>query len=368
MTRRRIRVPSPHRTRTALAAGSTLALALAGLAATTTSASAASTDLVLNEVYGGGGNAGAAYTNDFVELANHGSAPASLDGLSLQYGSASGNLGGGSAPGSGSLKVDLQGSVAPGHTFLVRLAPGSGTGQDLPRPDQSSTAINLSGTAGKVALVRGTTVLSCGAACATDPAVVDFLGYGGANDFEGHPAAATTNATSSARSGAADARDTDDNAADFTTGTPTPVNAAGETGGGTGPGPEPEQASIPAVQGPGHRSPFDGKRVVTTGVVTAKKFDGYWLQDATGDGDDTTSDGVYVYAGASGAKPEVGTTVTVTATVSEFRPSSRTGPNLALTELTDATFTGAAQQEKMPAPVLIGPGGRVERRQRRRLG
>ncbi|MFD2081104.1 hypothetical protein SAMN05421678_104210 [Actinopolymorpha cephalotaxi] len=364
MTRRRIHLfsasrASGRRARTALAAGSTFALALAGLTVTTTSASAASTDLVLNEVYGGGGNSGAAYTHDFVELLNHGSVPASLEGLSLQYGSAAGNLGGGSAPGSGSLKVDLHGSVAPGHTFLVQLAPGSGTGQALPEPDQSSTAINLSGTAGKVALVRGTTVLSCGMSCATDPAVVDFLGYGSANDFEGHPAVATSNATASSRGGAADARDTDDNAADFATGTPTPVNAAGESGGGTDPGPEPEQATIPAIQGHGHRSPYGGRRVVTTGVVTAKKFDGYWIQDSAGDGDDTTSDGVYVYAGASGAKPAVGKTVTVTATVSEFRPSSRTGPNLALTELTDATFTEAAQQEKMPAPVLIGPGGRV---------
>ncbi|MET9023654.1 endonuclease/exonuclease/phosphatase family protein [Actinopolymorpha sp. NPDC004070] len=368
MTRRRIRTSSVRRasaprasvrtTRTALAAGSTLALALAGLTVTTTSASAASTDLVLNEVYGGGGNSGAAYTHDFVELANHGSAPASLEGLSLQYGSASGNLGGGSAPGSGSLKVDLHGSVAPGHTFLVQLAPGSGAGQALPQPDQSSTAINLSGTAGKVALVRATSVLSCGTACATDPAVVDFLGWGGANDFEGHAAAATTNATSSARGGA-DARDTDDNAADFATGAPTPVNAAGETGAGGDPGPEPEQARIPAIQGHGHRSPYDGRRVATTGVVTANKFDGYWIQDSAGDGDDTTSDGIYVYAGAAGAKPAVGRTVTVTATVSEFRPSSRTGPNLALTELTDSTFTEGARAEPMPAPVLIGPSGRV---------
>ncbi|NYH90643.1 lamin tail domain-containing protein [Actinopolymorpha rutila] len=364
MTRRRIRTSSARSasartTRTALAAGSTLALALAGLAVTTTSASAASTDLVLNEVYGGGGNSGATYTHDFVELANRDSAPASLEGLSLQYGSASGNLGGGTTPGSGSLKVDLHGSVAPGHTFLVQLSPGSGTGQELPEPDQSSTAINLSGTAGKVALVRGTTVLSCGTTCATDPGVVDFLGWGGANDFEGHPAAATTNATSTARAGGVDVRDTDDNATDFATGTPTPANAAGDTGGGTDPGPEPEQARIPEIQGHGHRSPYDGKRVATTGVVTAKKFDGYWIQDSAGDGDDTTSDGIYVYAGASGAKPAVGKTVTVTATVSEFRPSSRTGPNLALTELTDATFTEAAQAEPMPAPVLIGPGGRV---------
>ncbi len=35
-------------------------------------ASAASPDIVISEVYGGGGNAGATLTNDFIELYNHG--------------------------------------------------------------------------------------------------------------------------------------------------------------------------------------------------------------------------------------------------------------------------------------------------------
>jgi predicted extracellular nuclease len=279
-----------------LAASSTLAVGLGGLTFLTVPASAASPDLVLGEVYGGGGNSGAAFTHDFVELANRGDTPVDLSGLSLQYGSSTGNLGGGSTPGSGNLKVDLHGTVAPGSTFLVQLAAGSGSGQALPAPDQSSTALNLSGSTGKVALVRGTAVLSCGLSCAGDPAVVDFLGYGGANDFEGHPAPATANSTSSARGSGPD---TDDNAADFTTGAPTPRNAAGETGGGD-PGPEPQRAPIPAIQGSGHRSPYAGKRVSTTGVVTATKFDGYWVQDPAGDGDATTSDGIYVFATASG--------------------------------------------------------------------
>ncbi|GAA5002412.1 endonuclease/exonuclease/phosphatase family protein [Actinopolymorpha pittospori] len=344
-----------HRLRTMLAAGSTLALGLGGLTFLTVPASAASVDLVLNEVYGGGGNTGATFTHDFVELANRGDAPVELAGLSLQYGSSTGNLGGGSTPGSGNLKVDLHGTVAPGGTFLVQLAPGSGNGEALPTPDLASTTLNLSGSTGKVALVRGTNVLACGSTCAADPAIVDFLGYGAANDFEGHPAPATANATSSTRGTGAD---TDDNAADFTTGAPTPRNAAGETGGG-GPEPEPEKARIPAIQGGGHRSPFAGKRVETTGVVTASKFDGYWVQDATGDGDDDTSDGIYVFATATGAKPTVGQAVTVTGTVTEYRPSSASGPNLALTEIENAKFAVLPEALPMPAPVLIGPGGRV---------
>src|SRR5262245_28757160 len=54
-----------------------------------------SPDLVISQVYGGGGNSGAPFNADFVELFNRGSASRSLDGLSVQYASATGtgNLG-----------------------------------------------------------------------------------------------------------------------------------------------------------------------------------------------------------------------------------------------------------------------------------
>src|ERR1700710_2040113 len=41
--------------------------------------------LMINEVYGGGGNSGSTYTNDFVELANRSSQPIGLSGYSVQY-------------------------------------------------------------------------------------------------------------------------------------------------------------------------------------------------------------------------------------------------------------------------------------------
>ena len=42
------------------------------------------------EIYGGGGNASAPFTNDYVLLFNYGSAPVSLVGYTLQYASATG--------------------------------------------------------------------------------------------------------------------------------------------------------------------------------------------------------------------------------------------------------------------------------------
>ena len=69
-----------------------LALALAGALLASSAAdgrSTTSSSLVVSQVYAGGGNSGASYTNDFVELHNSG-APQSLAGWSVQYASAGG--------------------------------------------------------------------------------------------------------------------------------------------------------------------------------------------------------------------------------------------------------------------------------------
>src|SRR5690242_362708 len=47
-----------------------------------------STSVVISQVYGGGGNSGATYKNDFIELHNVGATPVSLNGWSVQYASA----------------------------------------------------------------------------------------------------------------------------------------------------------------------------------------------------------------------------------------------------------------------------------------
>ena len=51
---------------------------------------AISPDIVISQVYGGGGNAGAVYTHDFIELFNRGTTTVSLAGWSVQYASATG--------------------------------------------------------------------------------------------------------------------------------------------------------------------------------------------------------------------------------------------------------------------------------------
>jgi hypothetical protein len=189
-------------------------------------APAASPNLVISQVYGGGGNAGAPYQNDFVELFNRSALPVALDGLSLQYASATGT--GNFGANSGQITTELTGVVAPYGYVLVQEASNAAVGAPLAADIVDPTPINMSGTAGKVALVTGTTTLGCNTAANCSLAalarIVDLVGYGGANFFEGSGAAPTLSNTTSALRVDGGCKDTDNNAADFLAGAPTPRN------------------------------------------------------------------------------------------------------------------------------------------------
>jgi DNA/RNA endonuclease G (NUC1) len=195
------------------------------------SAHAASADIVISQVYGGGGNSGATLKNDFIELFNRGASPVTVTGWSVQYVSAAG-------PGATSnlwQKTDLSGTIQPGHYYLVQEAAGTGVNTvSLPTPDATG-AIPMSATAGKVALVTNQTLLTCGATnnCSPVASIKDFIGYGtgsgGATAFEGTTGAPTlTNTTADIRAGAG-CIDSDSNSSDFTSGTPNPRNSVSPT-------------------------------------------------------------------------------------------------------------------------------------------
>src|SRR6266849_1682948 len=63
----------------------TVMLAAGYQAAAPQSIGAVSADIVISQVYGGGGNSGAPYANDFIELFNRGTTTVSLAGWSVQY-------------------------------------------------------------------------------------------------------------------------------------------------------------------------------------------------------------------------------------------------------------------------------------------
>jgi len=179
--------------------------------------------IVINEVYGGGGNNGATLKNDFVELINSGTTVATLNGATLQYASAAGTFN------QYHPLPDI--TLAPGQTYLIQEAAGTSGTVDLspdfiaPIPTNFGSGTNsapgfaMAGTNLKIVLANNAVQVTS----PTDSNVLDFVGVGSANQYEGSgPAPVMTNTTSTSRTNGVD---TNNNAADFTNGTPTPQNS-----------------------------------------------------------------------------------------------------------------------------------------------
>src|SRR5262245_11285880 len=129
---------------------------------------AAGAQVVISQFYGGGGNAGATLRNDYVELFNRGAAPVDVTGWTLQYGSATGT-----GTFDQNMTAGLTGSIAPGAYYLVQLASSGSAGSTLPAADFSSSAINMSATAGKIILVNASTGLICNGSTAKPCSTAD---------------------------------------------------------------------------------------------------------------------------------------------------------------------------------------------------
>jgi uncharacterized protein len=210
--------------------------ALALLLAAAPASGSGSGSIVVGELYASGGNSGALYANDYVELFNRGAAAVAIDGWTLQYASAA----------SATWQMTaLSGSIPAGGRYLVQLASGGVNGAALPTADATGTS-NLAATGGKVAIVDNATALACGASagsCSSSGSIEDLAGYGSAADYEGSGAAPAPSATTAIARAGGGCTDTDDNAADFATGAPNPLNSSttaaacsGSGGGGGSPG------------------------------------------------------------------------------------------------------------------------------------
>jgi hypothetical protein len=180
----------------------------------------------INEIYGGGGNANALYNQDFIELYNNSTANVNISGYSVQYASATNTT----ATGYAVCAITASDTIIePGTYFLIATGPISATvGVPLPAANAiCPTGINLSGTAGKVALVNGVTGLNGTTCPPTGATIADFVGYGAtANCSETAPAPAPADSSSSI-SRTPVGRDTNNNAADFVSGVPSPTAGSG---------------------------------------------------------------------------------------------------------------------------------------------
>jgi hypothetical protein len=181
------------------------------------------TKLAISQIYGGGGNASATYTNDFIEVFNRGNTAVSLNGMSVQYAAAT------STTGNYSVTVLPNVLLQPGQYFLIQESSGGATGIGLPTPDAAGTIVMAAG-AGKVALVNSTTALPA-AGCPSGPTIIDFVGYGTtANCREGastaNNALGPANNTTSTQRKLVGCQDVNNNQTDFATAAVTPRNTA----------------------------------------------------------------------------------------------------------------------------------------------
>lgn len=388
---------------------------------------ASANGVVISQVYGGGGNSGAIYKNDFIEVFNAGGAPVSLAGWSVQYASTTGT--------SWAVTNLPSFNLQPGQYLLVQQAAGAGGTTNLPTPDVIGT-IAMGGTGGKVALVSSTTALT--GANPSGGALVDLVGVGTANGFETAPTAAISNSTAALRKGKTagindGCVDTDNNSLDFAIAAAAPRNSSSPANVCVAPTNQPIVASCPAatalagvsglvavratdpdsmvtgaaiqdgpwpegfslgtssaaeadggtatqrimvgssaaagvyslkllwsnnegqtasctttitvtgdvtpiygIQGSGPISPKKDETVTTRGVVTKLMSNGFYMQDANGDGDPTTSDGIFVF-GTPSPVLEVGQEIAVRGVVTEFNTGAATNAQTLAHTVTELT-------------------------------
>ncbi|GAA0973729.1 endonuclease/exonuclease/phosphatase family protein [Acrocarpospora macrocephala] len=337
------------RLRRLIAAASLPLTVAASMAVLPSTANALSSDVVISAVYGGGGNSGAIFKNDYIELANITGAPIDVSTWSIQYASAAGAV---------FQMTNLSGSIPAHGKYLIQEAAGAGGTTNLPTPDAIGS-IPMSATSGVVALVTAQIPLvGCGISCSTAPNVKDLIGYGATANVETLAAPGLTNTTANARSGAM--TDTDNNSVDFTAGVPKATNTAGTTISADNPGgpvdPTPGTVRIHDIQGSGRISPIVGQSVTNVpGIVTAVRTTGnargYWMQDPSADADPLTSEGIFVFMGSTSPTVVSGDSVLASGRVTEFRPA--TGSQ-ALTELGGTiTTTKLTSGNALPAAIPV---------------
>ena len=152
-------------------------------------------NVIITEVYGGGGNSGATYRNDFIELYNTTESSIDMGGWSVQYYTAAGNI-----PSTNMAEMPAGKSIGPNKYFLIQANAGSGGTADLPTPDAICN-INLSATAGKIILYTTTTAqaISDIVSITRNANFKDYVAFGTATPIWGTDLGAASNTKSASR-------------------------------------------------------------------------------------------------------------------------------------------------------------------------
>lgn len=185
-------------------------LACATLAGATTAHAGA---IRFSQVYGGGGasTGSPTYKSDYVELFNNSGVPVLIEGWKLNYSSS-----GGTFNTTNTFTFPTGATIQPCSYALVALGTPGSAGGNLPlAPDYTGTNINMSATAGKIALTSAGSAASQTCPGGAGATVEDFVGYGAANCAEGTAVGTLANTSGAVRNGNGTI-DSNNNSSDFT--------------------------------------------------------------------------------------------------------------------------------------------------------
>ena len=278
-------------------------------------------------------------TAEFIEIYDGGVGKSSLDGLVLVLYNGSDDQ--------SYLAIDLDGQTTDENGFFVV------GGADVPNVDLVQSNNFLQNGADAVALISGDADDFPNDSTITTDNLLDVVVYGtGDADDTGLLTGFGQIVQADEDGNGNQAEDSvarlPDGIGDFFAQTPTPgVSNGTDTGGG-----DPTPAAIFEIQGAGHISPLVGELVITTGIVTAVDDNGFYLQDAAGDGDANTSDGIFVFTG-SAPTVAVGDAAEVTGQVEEFGFKGR----LKVTQIDASDVTVTSSGNPLPDAVIIGTDG-----------
>jgi len=326
------------------------------------------TTVKISQVYGGGGNSGAVYTNDFIEIYNQSSTtPVDLTGWSVQEASATVTT----AWAVTSLCPAGQTCILqPGHYYLVSESQGAGGTTPLPTADAAGPpTIPLSG------------------GCPVGGDILDMVGYGTASCFEGAATAALANTTAAIRKGNG-CVDTDNNPNDFLIDVPIPRNSASPANscggdparpsglGSAAPiGPEPSDITLLTVAvTPAATPPSTGITVTGDLSSISGPSNQLFFDDGT-HGDQIAGDNVFTFQatvplasafgirsvvmtitdlqGRSATAPITFTVISPTCGVELWHLKTGTDPGAPSIDLTNAFPTTVAALSAFPAPPLL---------------
>jgi hypothetical protein len=194
-----------------------------------------SPNLVISQIYTRGGEPGASYQKDFIEIFNRGTEPVDMNNYSLHMSTTTGTIPTG-------ITVRIMSSrgivVQPGRYLLIALKGDGTAGQPLPAPDfdlsflPGPVPINLNPTTGLVVLVTPDGSYQ-GCPNLQSTGVADFVGYGATSvcyEGPGGPAPAPALPTESAARLFGGCTDNNVNAFDFNLGPVNPRNSSSPAG------------------------------------------------------------------------------------------------------------------------------------------